>query len=186
MSLIDLTGKSFNNLVILCRAGSNRQGGSTWLCKCICGAEKVYSSDHLTRKTGAVKSCGCQAIKAGQDHAQWTGAGEISGNWWSSHVGRERKQTSRKKIVVDVTIEEAWQLFLQQDRRCALSGVPLTISPTGKYNTASVDRIDSAKGYTLENIQWVHKDVNFMKRTYSVEYFIKMCKLIAGGACEVK
>ena len=29
--------------------------------------------------------------------------------------------------------------------------------------TASLDRIDSSKGYTEDNIQWVHKDVNQMK-----------------------
>jgi hypothetical protein len=59
------------------------------------------------------------------------------------------------------------------------------ISNTSKYSTASIDRIDSSKGYILGNIQWVHKDVNFMKRTYSQEYFVKMCKLITEN-CEIK
>lgn len=49
----------------------------------------------------------------------------------------------------------------------------------GEYNTASLDRIDSSKPYIIDNIQWVHKDINFMKRTYSHDYFIKLCKLVA-------
>jgi hypothetical protein len=54
----------------------------------------------------------------------------------------------------------------------------ITIS-SDKYSTASIDRIDSSKGYEEGNIQWVHKHVNFMKRTYSQDYFIDMCKKIA-------
>lgn len=72
--------------------------------------------------------------------------------------------------------------------RC-ICGVDLTISGTYMYNTASLDRIDNSKGYEEGNIQWVHKDVNFMKRTYSQEYFIKLCTLISencsGGKCEL-
>ena len=77
--LIDLTGQSFGNMVVLGRAGSNRQGRSTWLCLCVCGTEKVYSSDHLTRKTSPVKSCGCLMVKCGREHKQWKGVGDISG-----------------------------------------------------------------------------------------------------------
>lgn len=193
--LIDLTGQGFGNMVVLCRAGSNRQGGSTWVCLCVCGTEKVYSSDHLTRKTSPVKSCGCLMVKCGREHKQWKGVGDISGGWWSCHVTRERRQTDRPMVPCTVTIDEAWCLFLQQGRKCALSGVSLTISGTHKYNTASIDRIDNSKGYELGNIQWVHKHINFMKRDHSVDYFIKLCTLVAdnqrggkcgAGGCEVK
>lgn len=175
----DLSGQKFHHLSVKCLAGSNRQGSKTWLCVCECGKEKVYSSDHLTRKKSPVKSCGCKAIKKGSAHPQWSGHGEISGNWFYSHILRERKQSSRKKIEVEITIEDIWKLFLEQGRKCALSGVELVISGTTHYNTASVDRIDSSKGYVLGNIQWVHKHINFMKRTYSQEYFIDMCKKVA-------
>ena len=196
--LIDLTGKQFAHLTVLIRAGSNRQGSVTWLCKCQCGKEKVVSSDHLTRKKSSVKSCGCKAIKSGPRHSQWTGYGLISGNWWYNHILRERKQTRRPKIPVTVTIQEAWNLYLTQEGKCALSGQPINISNTWKYSTASIDRINSSKGYELDNIQWVHKDINFMKRTYSQEYFIQMCHHVtsthkfdgevvtAGGSCEVR
>ena len=101
---------------------------------------------------------------------------------------RERKQNIRTKVPVEISIEYAWELFLKQNKRCSLSGQILTIG-TNRYNTASIDRIDSSKGYVEENIQWVHKDINFMKRTYSQEYFIKMCNLVSnnmGGNCEIK
>ena len=46
-----------------------------------------------------------------------------------------------------------------------------------------------SKGYHLNNIQWVHKDINFMKGNLNNEYFIELCKKVAqesGGGCEVK
>jgi hypothetical protein len=116
--LIDLTGKVFHNLTVLGRASSNRQGSSTWLCKCVCGAEKVVSSDHLTRKKSPVESCGCLSIRQGPRHSQWTGCGDISGNWWYNHVLRERKQTTRARIPVEITIQDAWDLFLRQEKMC--------------------------------------------------------------------
>jgi|SRR5210317_1454266 len=174
----DLIGQIFHNLTVLERASSNRQGSRTWLCECFCGNKKVFSTDHLTRKKSPVKSCGCQMHKSGKDHHQWNGVGDISGGWWHDHVLRERTQGVRTKVPVEITKEEAWNLFLEQDRCCALTGLPLTIG-TNRYNDASIDRIDSSRGYVLDNVQWVHKHVNFMKRTYSQEYFITMCRKVA-------
>lgn len=49
---------------------------------------------------------------------------------------------------------------------------------TKKNRTASLDRIDSSKGYLENNVQWVHKDINWMKQDYSHEEFLQYCKLI--------
>lgn len=183
--LKDLSGLTFNNLTVVRRASSNRQGNSTWLCKCSCGTEVVYSSDHLTRKKFPVKSCGCiKKTRKGKQHHQWSGYEEISGNWWYNHVARERKQKTRTKVPVNITIEYAYNLYLAQGKKCALSGLPLVISNSHQYNTASLDRIDSSKGYEYANVQWVHKHINFMKRTYSQYYFIKMCKLVVNNCGE--
>jgi hypothetical protein len=177
--LNDLTGKTFNYLTVIKRASSNRQKCSTWYCKCECGNMVVYSSDHLTRKKSPVKSCGCKKVKKGINHAQWNGYEGISGDWWYSHVTRERKQNERTRVPVNITKEYAWDLFIKQNKKCALSGIDIKIDSTGIYNTASIDRIDSSKGYEVGNIQWVHKHINFMKRTYTQEYFIEMCSLVA-------
>lgn len=83
-----------------------------------------------------------------------------------------------------------WNLFIIQNRKCALSGLELSFPKTSEDQsyTASIDRIDSALGYVEGNVQWVHKDINMMKNKYNQEYFIQMCKLISensGGACEI-
>lgn len=55
--------------------------------------------------------------------------------------------------------------------------------------TASLDRKDNTRGYTLNNVQWVHKDVNIMKNTFDRDYFVSMCRRVAecsAGVCEIE
>lgn len=79
----------------------------------------------------------------------------------------------------ELTIEDIWSLYQQQEGVCALSGVPIGWSEKGLTATASIDRIDSSEGYILENVQLVHKDINFMKQQFDQDYFISMCKAVA-------
>ena len=78
-------------------------------------------------------------------------------------------------------MEQAWQLFENQEHRCALSGLLLNFpkdrNPHG--GTASLDRIDSDGDYTLDNVQWVHKDINKLKNAFNQSYFIELCKAVA-------
>jgi hypothetical protein len=83
-----------------------------------------------------------------------------------------------------ITKEDMWNLWNKQNGNCALSGLKLRIERNYKKMknmTASLDRIDSTKGYTVDNIQWIHKDLNRMKSDYPNQYFIEMCKLIANN-----
>lgn len=78
----------------------------------------------------------------------------------------------------EITIEQIWELFLKQNRKCALSGELLYFYPEDKRNT-SLDRKDSDIGYKIDNIQWVHKDLNIMKMDCPNEKFINWCKKVA-------
>jgi myo-inositol catabolism protein IolC len=73
-----------------------------------------------------------------------------------------------------------YDLYVKQDKKCALSGVKIYLPKnTCQSWTASVDRIDSSKGYIVGNLQWVHKDVNWMKNDFDQKHFINTCSLIA-------
>lgn len=117
-----------------------------------------------------------------EKNSQWKGYNEIPYGWFSRYF--ERKGT-RKEHFGDITIEQVYDLWIVQDKKCALSGVSIGFYDDGKTHTCSIDRIDSSKNYTIDNIQLVHKHVNLMKNKFDNQYFIDMCKLIAGGACEV-
>ena len=182
----DLRGKKFGNLEVIGYAGVHisKQGKSLsfWECKCVCGTIIVVRgnnlSDHKSR-TGT-KSCGCTSHPKGNKNPRWSGHGEISGNTWYSI----RNGAKYRDIPFDVTIRQVWNLFVKQDGKCALTGVELTLPTSGvkkdiKNATASLDRIDSSKGYQISNLQWVHKDINMMKKQYPQELFIEWCKKVA-------
>lgn len=182
--LNDLTGRIFSKWTVIKRAENSKSNMTRYLCKCECGREKNIFAKHLN--SGDSTSCGNCNVKTGDNHPMWNGCGDISGDWWCSHISAASRQRRNDNITpVKITKEFAWGLFLKQERKCALSGLLLTISNDHKINTASIDRIDSAKGYIEDNIQWVHKHINIMKNRFEQEYFIEMCKLVS-GACPVK
>lgn len=57
--ILKLEGQRFGRLLVLSRAGKNKWGLFTWLCRCDCGKERVTTSASLTK--GDCKSCGCLA-----------------------------------------------------------------------------------------------------------------------------
>lgn len=191
-------GTIAGNWTILSRAENGPNGQGRFNCRCKCGVEKIVGSRQLRVVVGTgCRSCSIRVPvyfvrKKGNSSARWRGCGEVSLAYFNSLKRGASGEKSKSHRVLDfsVTIEELWDLFLQQDRRCALSGVGLVMFIGGtNRGTASVDRIDSAKGYVQGNLQWIHKDLNMMKWTYQENHFIDLCKAVAehcgGGACEI-
>lgn len=111
---------------------------------------------------------------------KWKGCGEISGTVLCSikHGAKIRN------LDFDIDVEFLWNLFLKQDRKCAISGIELVFRfKEGKENlsgrTASLDRIDSSKGYTKDNVQWVHKVIQKMKFDLDQDTFLEWVRIIA-------
>ena len=92
-----------------------------------------------------------------------------------------RETCERKGRSFDLTPEYLVDLFYKQKGRCVYTGIKLVFGiPTRKIlGTASLDRIDSSKGYIEGNVQWVHKHINMMKQAYSHDYFVDMCSRVA-------
>jgi hypothetical protein len=109
-----------------------------------------------------------------------TFSNNIKDSYWDSAMKKiKSKNVNRKSktLSCDINTEDIKKLFFAQNCKCAISGLVLSVC---KGNvTASLDRIDSSKGYEIHNIQWIHKVINKMKRSYTMDYFIKMCKEVA-------
>lgn len=86
-----------------------------------------------------------------------------------------RKAKSRN-IDVTVTAEYIAKLFTKQKRRCALSGKRIYFTYGWNRQSASLDRINSKKGYEPGNVQWLHKEVNFSKQSLSQKKFLNMVR----------
>lgn len=112
--------------------------------------------------------------RAGAAHPRWKGAGAVSGHFF----GLLLKSARDRGLVVEVTPADLWAKFQEQEGRCVYTGMELRFrsgrSPEER-GTASVDRIDSGRGYVLDNVQWVHKAVNLMKQDLNEETFIRLC-----------
>lgn len=76
--------------------------------------------------------------------------------------------------------EYVYELYLKQNKKCALSGLDVYFTKS-KYeeNTASIDRIDSKRGYTKDNIQITHKKYNIFKMANDQRDFLEMCQIVA-------
>lgn len=108
---------------------------------------------------------------------RYKGYKDLSGRYWSA-----LKYNAKKRGIPfckDFTIKDAWDIFEKQNKKCALSKVDIHLYPAKKdLNTASLDRIDSSIGYCINNVQWLHKDINTLKNTMSNSEVRKICKNI--------
>lgn len=151
-------------------------------CECICGITRPVRNWHLNHNM--TKGCGCSNIKG---RFKYQGYNDLSLAYYNTFKSNRVK--NRNKYFSDkVTLEYLWDLFIRQNKKCALSGVDITLNPkwseqnkTGQKHlqTASIDRIDSNKGYEIGNVQWVHKNINWMKGKLDENIFIEMCKKVA-------
>jgi hypothetical protein len=88
---------------------------------------------------------------------------------------------TRRNIEFNITIDQIWVKFEQQEKKCAISGLNINFPEFGQKatsQTASIDRINSDIGYIIDNIQWVHKDINKMKWELSQDRFLELCRII--------
>lgn len=103
-----------------------------------------------------------------------------------AYFGKVRRRAKLNKLEFSITIEYLQQLYHNQQCCCALSGVVLKMPvrcvnkeiDTKYFNLASLDRIDSSKGYIVDNVQWVDAKINKMKLDLTDNEFIKLCKRV--------
>lgn len=169
---INPIGKVYGKLEVISQDGYKGHN-KLWLCKChVCGKEKRLTVSQLRPYT---KSCGCIRTQRDWNSANWKGVGELSRERLSK-IKRGALKRNKEYSITDLYI---WEMFLTQGRKCALSGISIKFGNKGRdETTASLDRIDSSKGYIEGNVQWVHKDINAMKLNHSEEYFFQLCKTI--------
>lgn len=137
---------------------------------CICGNKFINKLD----KIKCMGDCGCLYKKELNDKRN-----EKRSKYPidPSYLNRLYHCAKRRGYEFSVSYNELYELFLKQNNRCAISGMNITLSYDNM--TSSVDRINSSYGYYIDNLQWVHKDVNFIKMEYSNQYVIDSASEIA-------
>jgi len=171
-----MVGLRRGRYTVLSRHGNNKSGSRTWLCRCDCGRQTVYT-------TGQVLSQGNQRMSCA---ACWQDNLEDANRVYSPPArfwSRFLAQAKRRSLLVTISQDAAADLFGQQKCKCALSGSPIHFTKLrtkfNRYTTASLDRIDSTKPYEEGNVQWVHKQVNLMKGSLPQSHFVDWCLRVA-------
>jgi hypothetical protein len=120
--------------------------------------------------SGHTKSCGCVAI------GRRTGSEYFSGDFLS----RCKRGAKARNIKWQLSNNDLDIIIKTQNFRCNLTNEILIYGyiPLNEY-TASIDRIDSSKNYTKNNVQILHKNVNLAKQSLTQLEFITLCKKVA-------
>lgn len=180
--------KQYTDWIIIDDIPILKKGKKYFKCRCICGIEKyVQLSAMKNNKSKRCSSCAGKLIILPKEFTDtWIGKkhGELNRTLYI-HI---KNKADERNLSFELSQKILWDLLVKQDFKCKVSNMPIHIStkikngnPDFKFITASVDRIDSSKGYTIDNIQWVNKDINKMKMNFDNEYFINACKLIANN-----
>jgi len=166
--LIDLTGRRFGRLTVIKRSYPNsKYGRARWLCKCTCGNEIIIIGHNL--KNGNTKSCGCLAIElAGNQRRLGFGVASMG------YIYNKYKYNAKKRGYEWNLTKEQFKELTQQD--CYYCGVkPKNKSKNtncfGDFIYNGIDRIDNAKGYTIDNVVPCCKLCNQAKMDLTLQEF---------------
>lgn len=153
--------------------GLYKRADGKWCSECSgCGVEQAYTRKDHARQSWIsdwkCKKCAQVSARLGSNSA----VGD------KTRLFNKFKRSARSRGIEWHLTEE--DMFKSYNGKCAISGWSIDTS-YGKC-TASLDRIDSACGYTLSNIQWTHVMVNMCKNRYDQDDFIRMCKAVANAS----
>jgi hypothetical protein len=165
----DLIGQWFGKSEVIRYVGSMVRGKSSprpsnvWELKCECGNLFRTHAEYLM--SGTTVSCGCHKSNFHNTHYKKS---------FSQYFCNIKKDAKRRKLEFNISKEDLESLLKQQNNKCKLSELPISMED----GSASLDRIDNTRYYELDNVQWVHRKVNYMKNTLNQEEFIFLCSLI--------
>jgi dCMP deaminase len=193
---MELLGEKFGNLTVTAKLHQDKFHNNIWECTCSCGNVKELRTSQLHKNK--ILSCGC--TKQYKDYVDFK---ELKRFHWR----RITENAKVRNIPLEISQEDAYNVMVQQGFKCALSSTPIYFADTERHYregvyTASFDRIDNNGAYTIHNVQWLHKDVNRLKSSFSEEelqkwaatlfftslkknrpswdsYFMWLCKLVA-------
>ena len=168
----NLVGRRFHSGEVI-KLDHKYGGYRYWLLSCDCG--KQYTAKTESLMSDNTKSCGCLNKRIGKNHPHYIGCEDLSGDYWA----KLKRGAKTRNLVFEIDMKFSWDLYIAQDKRCALTGWNIVLSDSQhKEQTASLDRKNSDIGYVKDNVQWVHKDVNRMKQNFHEDYLMEMCKAI--------
>jgi len=164
--VIDEKGKRYGRLLVLGRAEKKYERGKNeacWWCQCECGDLTLVRGRLL--RGGHTKSCGCLR---GETNRLPRGVSAFN------RVVRSMKRSAKRRgLTWHLTDAQVRHLTKQPCHYCGVEPAQVKDSgnDTGVYIYNGVDRIDSERGYTIDNVVSCCGTCNLAKQSKTVEQF---------------
>lgn len=171
-NFVSLLGQKFGKLKVLRYDTNINATRVRWICSCECGNEKSIIAKHLV--SGATTSCGCGLFRSGEYSRAWKGYKGVSGKY----LATLERNAKKRGLTFKINGQDVWNQYLKQNKRCSYTNWEISFKGFNQKGSASVDRIDSSRGYEVDNIQIVDKKVNMIKWDLSEKDFLTTCKRV--------
>lgn len=175
-NFIDITGKIFGNLTVIEYAGNDDNKKAKWLCLCKCGDKAIIGGYNL--RNNHAKSCGCLKSKLVYENREELLKRQL--------YARFIKNSRQRNLISNIYFENFKLLIFKPCYYCGIE-YSCTKQDIGRnrknhsnkkifYN--GLDRIDSSKGYIIDNVVPCCKYCNQAKSNLSEEEFKNLIKRI--------
>lgn len=156
---VDLTNQRFNRWLVLKYARS-RNRAAYWLCQCECGVRREVIAESLV--SGHSKSCGCLCREEASKRMKTHGKSKTkeAALWYKAKKRAKKLGLDFNLLLEDIVIPET----------CPLLGIPIRLNQTKlSPNSPSLDRFNSEKGYTGDNVWVISHRANTLKNNATLE-----------------
>jgi len=165
-------GDRFGKLVTIRKDETNTTKTIKWICRCDCGNEKIV--DGYALRSGKSRSCGCLRAEI---NSLPKGEGAFN-RLYSSYSKRAKERNLEwllsKDNVREITKQNCYYCGIEPRqygyRKKHENG---GFGGNGSYIYNGIDRIDSSKGYTLDNVLPCCGKCNMAKSVMDINEFKK-------------
>lgn len=179
---IDVSNQRFNRLVAIRRDNTKPRGGDNpvyWICRCDCGKTKSILGNNLTH--GKTKSCGCMQKEAMKKNGERL-RGAPSASSKRDVFGTYRRRSKELGIEMDIEFNEFISITQKKCFYCESSPSNKICHRKHKddcFTYNGLDRLNSSKGYTRDNVVPCCYTCNKAKSSLTLEQFINWVKIVS-------
>ena len=156
-------GETYGRLTIIHEWSDGKQ--VYFLCDCFCGKigvkkrkEQLFlNTEHAKKNNAVVASCGCHAK---DEHNRNWGRHDARGYL----LAAARYRATKRGMEFTITKED-----IVIPDKCPLLGIDIIPKAKDRTHSPSLDRIDSKKGYTPDNIWVVSSRANTLKNDATIQ-----------------
>lgn len=179
----NITGQVFGRLTVISKNTKMKNGDHHvyWDCLCLCGKKHVASGTNLRR--GHIKSCGCLQIEITKEIRKKEVLENYGQGSKSRAYGAYKTYCKKKGREFSITKEQFLSLSQKNCTYCGSLPSNNTKAYNGVYENGSftyngLDRVDSTKGYFLENVVTCCKRCNSAKNNMHIDEFKNWIKKV--------